>query len=963
MQQIDTSLPYKIIYSLGEHPYLGYLLEPHIVQCNANGTLSLSYKRVFSNTIEEFTDILDETDIKIIALLDEIEQSNVIKKYHKKAIRPLDFFTNIFDDKIRDYLRPKIERQLLKVLDMIGQKPLYLMSKTDGYPAEQKLEIAEQSTSILFHFRRNETETRYFPTLKHQGHRMEFMFKGAQIIINTQAWLLLDNVLYYFDQPLEGKKLTPFLNKRYISVPRSTEKKYYETFIIPLIEKYSVYAEGFDIHTIKENATAGITLHYVSQGQSYIQLNFRYGEYSFHSGLDQHPISVRMHYDEQLDQYSFTRVKRSSRWEENQHSYLEQLGLVRQNALFGSYVTNNQKYSNVIEWLNEYEQELVDKGFTITQETGDKNFFIGKTSLDIEVVEDNDWFDVRAFANFGPYKIPFIQLRDHILNRVQEFTLPNGEIAIIPEEWFSKYEHLFHFAIKNSGLQLNKAHIGILHEISEHTQLTMSRKLENLSNFEQIANIQTPEHFKGSLRAYQQAGYNWFHFLQEFKFGGVLADDMGLGKTVQTLALLQKQKEELKNTDYAKTSLLVLPTSLVYNWQKEAEKFAPELRILMHVGSNRVKDPYAFSHFDLIITTYGIVRSDEELLGKFFFNYIILDESQNIKNPTSKSFKSIKTLKSRNKLALSGTPIENSVSDIWSQMHFSNPGLLGGYSFFQKEFVTPIEKKKDEDKARRLQAIIKPFVLRRTKDQVATELPAKTEQIIFCEMDKSQAELYESTKSEYRNALLDEQMSTSSITGTSQIAILQGLTKLRQLANHPRLVDAQYEKSSGKFQAVINMLDSISNKGHKVLIFSQFVKHLEIFKSYFTQENIPFAYLDGSTKDRAKAVAEFKENKEVRIFLISIKAGGVGLNLTEADYVFILDPWWNPAVENQAIDRSHRIGQKNNVFIYKFITKDTVEEKIVALQNRKMSIATSLITTEDSFVKSLSQDDLKELLR
>jgi len=960
MQQIDTKLPFRLIYSLGQHPYLGYLIEPHIVRLNSNGTLSLSYKRVFSNTIDEFSAALDDIDYQIIKLLDEIEQTQVIKKFHKKAIRPADYFGKIFDPKIYDFIRPQLEQKLLKVLSLIGNKPLYLMNIKDGYPAEQRIHIASEPTSILFHFRRNEEETRYFPTLKYQGHRMEFMFKKAEVIINTQAWLLLENTLYYFDQTLEGKKLTPFLNKRYIAVSRSTEKKYYETFVIGLIEKYHVYAEGFDIKTIKEEAKPILTLNYIPEGESQLQLTFEYGTYTFSSGVEQ-KTSVKLDYNPQEDLYTFTRIKRSTTWEENIQQYLETLGLKKLDVLFGSYSTDKTRSPSVFEWLNEFQPQLLNKGFEIKHATGDKQFFIGKTTLDIEVVEDNDWFDVNAFANFGPYKIPFIQLRDHILNRIQEFKLPNGEIAIIPEEWFAQYEHLFQFAIKKNSLQLHKTHIGVLHEISEHTALTMSRKLQNLSNFEEIPHVDKPIAFNGSLRPYQQAGYNWFHFLQEFKFGGVLADDMGLGKTVQTLALLQQQKEELQNTNHAKTSLLILPTSLAYNWQKEADKFAPNLRILLHTGSNRFKDPYAFTHFDLVITTYGIARSDEELLSKFFFNYIILDESQNIKNPTSKSFKAIKLFKSKHKLALSGTPIENSVSDIWSQMHFSNPGLLGSYSFFQKEFVIPIEKKKDEDVAKRLQAIIKPFVLRRTKTQVATELPPKTEQIIYCEMTEDQGELYESTKSEYRNALLDGIVQQG--TKSSQIALLQGLTKLRQLANHPKMTDLEFKGGSGKFQAVIEMLESIASEGNKVLIFSQFVKHLEIFKTFFEKKNIPYAYLDGSTKDRSEAVNRFKQNDDVRVFLISIKAGGVGLNLTEADYVFILDPWWNPAVEQQAIDRSHRIGQTRNVFIYKFITKDTVEEKIVALQNRKKTFATSLVRTEESFVKSLSQDDLKELLR
>lgn len=960
MQKKVSTVPFKLVYSLGEHPYLGFLIEPHIVYLNNNGSLSLSYKRVFSNTVDEFATALDEQDYKIIKLLDEVEQTHVIKKYHKKAIRPADYFGNIFDQKIYDYIRPKLEQKLLKALELIGQRPLFLMSKKDGYPADQKIQIAEQATSILFHFRRNEEETRYFPTLKYDGHRLEFMFKNAEVIINAQAWLLLDNTLYHFDQVLEGKKLSPFLNKRYISVARSTEKKYFETFVSTLIEKNHVYAEGFDIRTVKEDAAPILTLNYIPEGQSHVQLSFTYGDYHFSSGGD-HKVSVRMSYEKEKDWYTFTRIKRSMLWEEKQHILLETLGLKRQDALFGSYIPNNDSTSGIFDWLNQHQEELLGQGFIIKQETGDKQIFIGKTSLDIEVVEDNDWFDVRAFANFGPYKIPFVQLREHILNRIQEFTLPNGEIAIIPEEWFAQYEHLFQFAIKKDTLQLNKAHIGVLHEISEHTALSMNRKLQNLSTFEEIPQVSQPDGFHGQLRPYQQAGYNWFHFLQQYKFGGVLADDMGLGKTVQTLALLLKQKEELRDTDHAKTSLLILPTSLVYNWQKEAENFTPKLRILLHTGSNRFKDPYAFTHFDLIITTYGIVRSDESILSKCFFNYIILDESQNIKNPTSKSFKAIKQLKSRHKLALSGTPVENSVSDIWSQMHFTNPGLLGNYSFFQKEFVTPIEKKKDEAAAKKLQAIIKPFVLRRTKNQVATELPPKTEQIIYCEMTDGQAELYETTKSEYRNAILD---STVQQNGKgSQIALLQGLTKLRQLANHPQMLEGDYNNGSGKFDAVLEMLEAISAEGNKVLIFSQFVKHLDIFKTHFDKQHIPYAYLDGTTKNRAQAVQTFKTDENIKIFLISIKAGGVGLNLTEADYVFILDPWWNPAVEQQAIDRSHRIGQTRNVFIYKFISKDTVEEKIVAMQNRKKSIATSLVTTEESFVKSLSQEDLKELLR
>ncbi|MFD2598196.1 DEAD/DEAH box helicase [Sphingobacterium corticis] len=961
MQQVDSALPFRLIYSLGEHPYLGYLIEPHVVQLNGNGSLSLTYKRVFSNTVEEYASSLSTDDLEIIGLLDEIEQTNIIKRYHKKAIRPADYFSLHFDQKIFQFIRPKIEQRLLKVLAKLADKPLYLMSKKDGYPAEKQINMATEPASVLFHFRRNETETRYFPTLKYCGHRMEFMFKDAEVIVQEQAWLLLEGTLYHFDQPLDGKKLSPFLNKRYISVPRSTEKKYFETFVGNLIERHHVYAEGFEIKTLKEEATPILTIRGAEDQQPQIELSFQYGEYHFPPSVER-PVTVHLQHDEAADAYTFTRIKRSVKWEQKQEAILAELGLQTKDRLFGSFdvapPSNSRHAVSTLEWISTHIEQLKELGFKIEQQTGSKKFYMGRASLDLSVEEQNDWFDLKAFVTFGSYKIPFIQLRDHILNRVQEFKLPNGEIAIIPEAWFAQYEHLFHFSTDKDGLKLSRMHVGILQEISEHTIVSFQRKLEKLHSFEEIEQVPPPEQFKGQLRPYQQAGYNWFQFLQQYRFGGILADDMGLGKTVQTIALLQRQKENRQTGESAIPSLLILPTSLLYNWQKEAARFAPKLRVLIHTGYARTKDSFAFSHFDLIITTYGIARSDEGLFSKFFFDYIILDESQHIKNPSSKSFKAIKNFKSKHRLALSGTPIENSVADLWTQMHFTNPGLLGSYRYFQEEFVIPIEKKKDEDRAQRLQAMIKPFVLRRTKNQVATELPSKTEQIIYCPMNDKQLKLYDKTKSAYRNVLLDGPAPGEH----NQLTLLQGLMKLRQLANHPQMVEEDYADGSGKFDTVLEMLESVHAEDSKILIFSQFVKHLDIFRQHFDKRNVKYAYLDGGTKDREAAVNQFKNDSSTRIFLISIKAGGVGLNLTEADYVFILDPWWNPAVEQQAIDRSHRIGQKRNVFIYRFISKDSVEEKIVALQNRKKKLSSALITTEESFVKSLTQEDLSVLL-
>lgn len=962
MLRVDSSKACKVVYSLCKHEYLGYLIEPHVVQLNPQGDFSFTYQRIFTHTAEEFNACLSDIDYKLIKILDDIEQDSLIKKYYKKLIRPTEFFTKIFDNKFYENVRPKIEKKLAEALELLKVKnELYVMDK-DGWPVERKIELANEPASILFHFRRNETETRYFPTIKYQNLRIEFMFKEAQIISNKPAWLLLNDVLYFFDQDIEGKKLQPFLNKRFIAIPKTTEATYFEKFVAPLIEKHHVYAEGFEIRTEQFEATPVIKVLYVDGGLSQIQLYFKYGEYTF-PVENAHKVTVRL--EKTADNYIFHRIKRSAEWEKKQFNLLLSLGLKKTSSLFSNLevasADENPSYG-AINWVNEHIEILQASGFEIEQATGQKKFVFGASKIDLEVKEGNDWFDIHAVVWFGKYQIPFLSLKQHILHKKREFLLPDGEVAIIPDKWFTQYGSLFSLAEAGKTLKLKKHHIGLINDLAEDSlaNVTLERKLQRLSDFEDIADTQMPVHFKGSLRDYQKAGYNWFSFLREYNFGGCLADDMGLGKTIQTLAMLQKVKEDDQLLETQTTSLIIMPTSLIYNWLTEAKKFTPKLKILAHTGTNRNKDVANFANYDIIITTYGVTRVDVDELKNFYFNYIILDESQNIKNPASKSFKAVRSLKSKHKLILSGTPVENSVSDLWSQLTFLNPGLLGTQAFFYEEYVQAIEKKKDEEKARKLQSIIKPFVLRRTKEQVAAELPPKTEQVIYCDMSEDQAAYYEKTKSAYRNDLL--QSMDDGTFAQKQVQLLQGLTALRQLANHPVMIDGAYVSDSGKFENVIHTLDNVLKGGHKVLVFSQFVKHLDIFKKHFEAEHIPFAYLDGATRNRGEIVSEFQQNSELKVFLISIKAGGVGLNLTQADYVFILDPWWNPAVEQQAIDRTHRIGQDKKVFIYKFIAKDTVEEKILALQNRKKSLANSLITTEESFFKSLSKEDIRDIL-
>jgi SNF2 family DNA or RNA helicase len=425
------------------------------------------------------------------------------------------------------------------------------------------------------------------------------------------------------------------------------------------------------------------------------------------------------------------------------------------------------------------------------------------------------------------------------------------------------------------------------------------------------------------------------------------------------LDLFETKTEESEQTQPA--SLVVVPTSLAHNWENEIQKFTPSLKIFKYLGSQRkkVEDIEKISGFyDIILTTYGTVRNDSEQLSQTEFFYLILDESQSIKNSTSKTYKAVMDLRAKNRLVLTGTPIENSLSDLWSQMNFLNPGILGNLSFFRQTFITPIEKHASQEKQEKLQLIIRPFILRRKKTEVAKELPPIVEQVRYCPLVGEQQKRYEEEKSIIRNTILarieEEGMAKSSF------VVLQGLTKLRQLANHPSLLEKEMNESSGKFDEIISMLQNLIAENHKVLIFSSFVAHLELLQNKIEEEQWKYSKLTGQTTKREKVIKKFQEDPQNRIFLISLKAGGVGLNLTEADYVFIIDPWWNPAAENQAINRAHRIGQDKHVFVYRFITENTIEEKIQKLKDRKSLLADKFINSNNPF-QEITKEEIVEL--
>ena len=504
---------------------------------------------------------------------------------------------------------------------------------------------------------------------------------------------------------------------------------------------------------------------------------------------------------------------------------------------------------------------------------------------------------------------------------------------------------------------------GLINELKNlNVELVLSEEFENfwkqMSNFSTSEDLKLPEGIHAEFREYQTKGFGWLWFMYEYGLNGILADDMGLGKTLQALAVIQKAKEE----DGPSPTLVICPTTVVFNWESEIQKFAPTLTTLKLSGVDRKEFFKEIPNYDVVITSYALIRRDINKLKEYNFRYVILDESQNIKNAMSQTAQAVKKLQASHKLALSGTPIENKLEELWSVFDFLMPGFLFSMSEFNYRYVNPIMERQDKTVEKRLKLQIYPFILRRMKRDVAKDLPDKVENIAYCELTDEQRDFYlqvlDSTKEELFKSIEQNGLEKS------RLSIFSALLRLRQICCHPRLYDKNNVKNimkSGKFEKLKGMLEEIIDEGHRILLFSQFVDMLDIIKAWLEREGIPYEYLTGKTKDRQGAVERFNSTPSIPIFLISLKAGGTGLNLTGADYVIHYDPWWNPAVEDQATDRAYRIGQTKKVFVYRLITKNTVEEKIQKLKTVKRNLVDSVISVDRNIVKSLTMDDIKEI--
>jgi superfamily II DNA or RNA helicase len=589
-------------------------------------------------------------------------------------------------------------------------------------------------------------------------------------------------------------------------------------------------------------------------------------------------------------------------------------------------------------------------------------------AMKVHVASGIDWFELHGSVEFGDCSAQLPQLLTALNKREDMVRLEDGSYGLIPEELLRKYGPLASLgALEDDYLRFSRSQTGLLDALlaagPEATCDDLFDQVRNkLLSFNGISPMNPPAGFTGQLRGYQLEGLGWLHFMREFGFGGCLADDMGLGKTVQVLALLESRRELRSQSGSDKEippSLVVVPKSLIFNWRQEAARFTPLLRILDHTGANRTKDGESFDDYDMILTTYGTLRRDAILFKQKVFDYVILDESQAVKNASTESAKAVRLLHGRHRLALSGTPIENHLGELWSLFEFLNPGMLGSASLFRVGFG---ELQKPDDAARTLLArALRPFILRRTKAQVASDLPEKLEQTIFCELEPTQRKLYNELRDHYRRLLLG--LVERDGMSRAKIYILEALLRLRQAAIHPALIDkSRVRDASAKLDLLLPQLYEVFEEGHKALVFSQFTSMLDIIKNRLDEDGIVYECLDGRTRDRSRAVERFQNDPDCKLFLVSLKAGGLGLNLTAAEYVFLLDPWWNPAVEAQAVDRTHRIGQTRAVFAYRLIARDTVEEKVLELQKSKRQLADAILTADNRLVRDLKAEDLQLLL-
>ncbi|WP_020571258.1 DEAD/DEAH box helicase [Neolewinella persica] len=983
--------PAAVLFNFTEFRTGVYLPKAYVVGRNQAGRLAHVQHTAKASGLGIYDIELTAPLERALTLVENLRQSNLAEA-HRKGAKKVPTLAGLLSDKNKDRINVirYIHHRSAEILSICRQQgwPVAVGMDPRKAPDDHLTPFAVSPPTPELRFIIDDDGINYqFRLIDHTGKSSPIRFHDLKILTNhpTPGWLVLDKELVQLGQ-LNGDQIKPFLSRDGVQVPADKQEKYWREFVVRIAERNPIVAEGFHYEEIIAPTKLRVAVRpHPFEEKYYLYPEFVYGRKAFPLGT---PETSAADYNVKPP-FRLARIVRNTDQERELLAILLDQGLEPVPGSNALRLPDDNGHFAALRWLLENGHDLEQAGVEVIRaEEAGSQFSTLEGVISLEVNEDNDWLDLKGKVIVGTHEIPFAKIVRFIQKEDRRFPLPDGDIFLIPEEWFAKYRPGLQFAkVEGKKVRMARSQAPLLAplglEVGDTAQAAAMAEAFRPSN-----------KLKAELRPYQLEGARWLVRHHHEQLGACLADDMGLGKTLQTIAVLLYAKERLgaaagavegpKSSEFGKKppakghpspgergrgrgdnmpapqldlfaqpapdeeflqplrALIVLPASLVFNWRNELERFAPSLTVETHTGQQRTKDPRILRRFDVILTTYQTALRDKEVLEQINFEYIVLDESQQIKNRQSKVFKALNELQASHRISLSGTPIENSLSDLWSQMQFINPGLLRHFAFFKKAFITPIELHDDELKKEQLRKLVMPHLLRRTKEEVAPDLPELDVQVFYCEMTKAQRKAYESEKSAARNALLGNFTPND---GQYKLRVVQTLTRLRQLANHPVLMDEDYDKDAGKFSEVLEQWDIIRRAGHKVLIFSSMVKHLELFREKLLATNEPHAWITGSVnaKTRAAEVKRFQEDPTVQTFFISIKAGGTGLNLTAADYVFILDPWWNPSIEDQAIARAHRIGREGNVFARKFLSKDTIEEKINKLQRRKKQLAEDII--------------------
>ncbi len=962
-KELGSAQRLGIVFNFNYDSFPGFVVDAIAGESNDDQTSYIG--KVEKMDLSKFvsTDLLNEADKQLIPSLRKMQESEITKFLNRNSP-----FSGIWENIIQheeedlpeetkalmvEYLHPKFKKLFTEicanpfVFFLNGHKPF----KTSNL---QPIGIPSVELTPFFKIlcQKNQFEIKCFVKINGQA---------VEVIQNECSSSLLffynDN-LYLWNKPEDIALVEKFAGKKKVIIEKEDWQQQLRSFILPLTKDYFVEFSEEMIREVKDGEPEKRLLLQEKGDYLVFQPLFSYKGYETRPGGKDEIVvpdgdKVLIVHRNKEAELEFIRKL------ESLHSQFVHPEGSMSLALKGGDVLKNNWFFLFVDAMQEMKVPVY--GFEALKNF---RFNTAKPQTKIHISGSTDWFDAKVDIVFGDQKVTIADVKKALANRQQFVPLSDGTLGVLPEEWIKKYSLLFRVGEgKSNQLRLSKYHMSVIDELydsrnEEELIIRLEEKYEQLREFKRIKEIPPPVHLEHILRPYQIHGFHWLNYLYEVRWGGILADDMGLGKTVQALSFLHHYKDKHKQLN----SLVVCPTTLMFNWENEIKKFTPDLTYHIHHGGDRTRSKEMMAKFNVIITTYGTLRSDIKLLIEVPFDYVVLDESQAIKNPASKVTKAACLLNAKNRLCMSGTPLQNNTFDIFAQMNFLNPGMLGSIEFFRQEFAIPIDKFGEPDRKDHLRKLLFPFILRRTKEQVAKDLPEKTETILYCEMEEEQQKVYDAYRNDYRDKILG----TIEAQGIhkSQLTILQGLMKLRQICDSPAILSEpdKYPNHSIKLDELAREItENIGD--HKALIFSQFLGMLALIKEKLKELKVKFEYFDGSTsaQERERAIQSFQRDDSCRVFLISLKAGGVGLNLTAADYVYIVDPWWNPAVEQQAIDRTHRIGQTKNIFAYRMICKDTIEDKILQLQDRKRVLARDLIADDDGFVKSLSKEDVEYL--